>query len=190
MKSRGFLKKSGTYTSSPSGLPEPTQSAPCPAGAAPRRAGRARLTGGTFATAPRRRAGGRRSGLRLRRRAAGPRGRRGVRAAAPTFRPRRRPSVRRRPPLNYTHVYSPTRPRRGPLRCAPAERSRERPAPFPLWVRNWGRGAWEDGDAGFGTREVGVRILLLGSCYEASIIPNWKPKTHPPPPNFFIPFGL
>lgn len=127
LKSRTFLK-SGTYTSSPSGLPRRRPRALlAQQGRQHAGHGSARLTGGTFTTAPHRHrgVGGARphpSAVELR---APPGGRRAS-SASPTFSPRWRQGVRRRPPFNCTHAYRPTKPLRGPLCFPPAERSRAR----------------------------------------------------------------
>lgn len=149
--------KSGTYTSSPSGLPRRPRVLPAQRGRQHAGHGSARLTGGTFATAPRRHGeggGGRRPGLSPS--AAEPRvplGGRKVSSASPTFSPRWRQRVQRRAPLNCTHAYHPT----PPASRLPTGREEQRAPrlPFLFLVMNWGRGAWEnEGDAGFGTGEV------------------------------------
>lgn len=150
--------KSGTYTSSPSGLPRRPSALPAQQGRQHAGHGSTRLTGGTFTTAPGRHQGGRRrsglspSAVMLRVQLGGRR----VSSASPTFSPRWLQRVWRRLPFNCTHVYGPPKQLRRPLRFPPAERSSARPGSLfcPL-VINWGKGAWKkQGNAGFGTGEV------------------------------------
>lgn len=117
---------------------DPERSLPSRGGAAPRRAGRARLTGGTFATAPRRRGGGRRSGR-------APAGElRGHRAGAGCG-PLHLPSVPAGGPacggarllmtrMSTVQLGNARAPPRPPGRAAGSA-----PAPSPPRVRHWGR---------------------------------------------------
>lgn len=154
LKSQGFLKKWHLYIESLGTAKEETQRFPCPAGAATRRARQRQVNRWHIRDSPSQAPeGGRRPASPpppWSSRA--PLGGRRAYSTSPTFSPCRRQSMRRRPPLNCTHAYGPTKPLRGPRRFPPAERSRARPGPLLLSVMNWGMGA----------RENGGRIRALG----------------------------